>query len=206
MLNRPHYIALGLIVLMMLIMLNLPDKLTARMKVGIGSLFLPPFGLVNSALQLAGEVGGAAVSRNELLRQNEQLRRENDQLRLQLVQAGQTARENERLHKFVGWAPSKPWKFKLARVVLREPANWWRTVQINLGSRDGVRVNMPVLTPDGLVGRISSVVGLERSQVVLLGDANCRVSALVQNQARDHGVIGPSGPLDSALVELGYLP
>jgi rod shape-determining protein MreC len=206
MLNRPHYIALGLIVLMMLIMLNLPDKLTARMKVGIGSLFLPPFGLVNSALQSAGEIGGAAVSRNELLRQNEQLRRENDQLRLQLVQAGQTARENERLHKFVGWAPSKPWKFKLARVVLREPANWWRTVQINLGSRDGVRVNMPVLTPDGLVGRISSVVGLERSQVVLLGDANCRVSALVQNQARDHGVIGPSGPLDSALVELGYLP
>jgi rod shape-determining protein MreC len=205
MLKRPQYIALGLIVLTTLIMLNLPGHLTARMKLGIGSVFLPLFGLANSSQQLAGQVSDAATSRGELLKQNETLRRENQQLRLQLMQAEKTARENDRLHKFVGWAPAKPWKFKLARVVLREPANWWRAVHINLGSRDGVRVNMPVLTPDGLVGRIFSVSPIG-SQVVLLGDPNCRVSALVQNEARDNCVIGPSGPLDSALVEIAYLP
>ncbi len=48
-----------------------------------------------------------------------------------------------------------PWKLKLANVILRDPANWWRTLQIDLGSRDGVRENLPVLTPDGLVGRVS---------------------------------------------------
>jgi len=205
MLKRPHYIALALIVLMTLTMLNLPGTATARMKLGIGSLFLPLFGLANSSQQFVGEISDAASSRSELLKQNGTLRRANQELRLRLMQAEQTARENERLHKVVGWAPSRPWKFKLGRVVLREPANWWRMVHIDLGSRDGVRVNLPVLTPEGLVGRIASV-SLTRSEVVLLGDPNCRVSALVQNEGRDNGVIGPSGPLDVGLVELGYLP
>jgi rod shape-determining protein MreC len=89
-------------------------------------------------------------------------------------------------------------------VVLRDPANWWRTVQIDLGSRDGLRVNFPVLTADGLVGRVSSV-GLTRSQVTLVGDPNCKVAARVNNDTHDSGVIGPSGPLETELVELGYL-
>src|SRR5207302_7753848 len=96
-------------------------------------------------------------------------------------------------------------KVKLAKVILRDPANWWRTVQIDLGARDGLRANMPVLTTNGLAGRIA-LVGLTRSQVVLLGDPNCRVSALVQNETGETGIIGPSGPLDSTLVELGLLP
>ncbi|HLZ54274.1 MAG TPA: rod shape-determining protein MreC, partial [Verrucomicrobiae bacterium] len=93
---------------------------------------------------------------------------------------------------------------KLADVVMRDPANWWRTVQIDLGSRDGVRENLPVLTADGLVGRVSAV-GLTRSQVVLLGDSYCRVSALVEDPAHDIGIITASGPLDNSLVELTYL-
>jgi len=205
MLKRKHYIALALIVLTTLIMLNLPNTATTHMKLGIGTLFLPLFGLANSTQQLTSQAGDALVSRTTLLKQNETLRRENEQLRLQITQAEASARENDRLRKALGWAPARQWKFKLARVVLREPSNWWRDIHIDLGSRDGVKVNMPVLTSEGLVGRIAAV-SLTRSQVVLLGDSNCRVSALVQNESRDGGVIGPAGPLDIGLVELGYLP
>ena len=97
------------------------------------------------------------LPRGELLKEIEELRRENQQLRIQQQQADATARENDQLRALVGWQRQTPWKLKLASVVLREPANWWRTVQIDLGSRDGVRVNLPVLTTDGLVGRVSSV-------------------------------------------------
>ena len=72
------------------------------------------------------------------------------------------------------------------------------------GSRDGLRENLPVLTADGLVGRISSV-RLTSAQVVLMGDPNCRVSALVEDPAQDIGVLNASGPLDSSLVDLSYL-
>jgi rod shape-determining protein MreC len=39
----------------------------------------------------------------------------------------------------------------------------------------------------------------------LIGDPNCKVSALVENQAHDMGVITASGPLDNSLVQLTYL-
>ena len=204
MLKRLHYIALGLVVLLTLVILNLPSQTSARFKQGIGSLFLPLFGLASSSQQLAGTAGDAVVPRRELLKLNDGLRRENQQFRLQALQAQETASENARLRQLVGWQRQTTWKLKLARVVLRDPANWWQTVQIDLGSRDGLRVNLAVLTTDGLVGRISSV-SLTRSQVVLLGDPNCKVSARVENETRDTGVIGPSGPLDTAFVVLGYL-
>ena len=204
MFRRPHYIALGLIVLFTLVILNLPGQTTARLKLGIGSLFLPLFGLASSTQQLAGATGDAIVTRRELLRPNEGLRRQNEQLRLQAMQAEETARENARLRYLVSWQQQAAWKLKLAKVVLRDPANWWRTVQIDLGSRDGLKVNQPVLTADGLVGRISSV-SLTRSQVTLLGDANCKVSARVENDTRDAGIIGASGPLETEFVVLGYL-
>jgi len=204
MLKRPHYIALGLIVFLTLVILNLPAKTTARLKLGLGSVFVPLFGLANSVRQGAAKAGDAVLPRNELIREKEALRLQNEDLRLQLMQAQGAVRENERLRQQLGWQPHKGWKLKPANVVLREPSNWWRTVQIDLGSRDGMKTDLPVLTTDGLVGRISSV-SLTRSQVVLLGDPNCKVAARVDNPSRDTGVIGASGPLDTAIVEMGYL-
>jgi rod shape-determining protein MreC len=204
MLRRPHYIALSLVVLLTLVILKLPSQTTARLKVGIGSVFLPLFGLAGSTQRVAAETGGTIIPRRELLRQVGNLRQENQQLRIQAIQAEDTSRENTRLRQLLGWQSQAPWKLKLARVVLREPSNWWRTVQIDLGSRDGLRVNQPVLTAEGLVGRISSI-SLVRSQVLLLGDPECKVSARVENETRDSGIIGSSGPLSSEFVEMGYL-
>jgi rod shape-determining protein MreC len=144
------------------------------------------------------------LPRSELTRQKDALQRQNQELHLQLMQAEGIARENDRLRQLLGWQQHQAWKLKLAKVVLREPSNWWRTVQIDLGGRDGVKVDLPVLTSDGLVGRISSV-SLTRSQVVLLGDLNCKVAARVDNQNHDTGVVGGSGPLESGIVEMGYL-
>lgn len=204
MLKRPHYIALGLVVLSALIILNLPARMTARMKLGIGSLFVPLFGLANSLPPAAERVGDAVLPRSTLLRQNEELRRQNQRLRLLAAQAEEIARENDRLRKLFDWQRRQPRRFKLANVVLREPANWWRTVQIDLGSRDGLKADMPVLTTQGLVGRIASV-GLTRSVVVLLGDPNCKVAARVEDEVRDTGVVGPGSTLDPSLLEMSYL-
>ncbi len=204
MLRRPHYIAFGLVLLITVILLNLPNRASARLKLGIGSVFLPLFGLTGSSQHLARKATEAVLPRGELLRQNEALRRENQQLRLEVLRAEGLERENARLRELVGWQQVQHWKVRLARVVLREPANWWHTVQIDLGSRDGIQTNSPVLTTEGLVGRIGAV-SLTRSQVVLLGDPNCKVAARVENETRDSGIIGPGGPLDRELVELGYL-
>jgi len=203
-LNRPHYIAPGLVLLLTVVMLNLPWETTARLKLGLGSVFLPLFGLASSSHHLSELAVNSMTSRTELLRRNEVLLRENQEFKLQALRTETVERENARLRSLVGWQQQQRWKFVVGRVVLRDPANWWRTVQIDIGSRDGVRQDLPVMVPEGLVGRVSSV-GLTRSQVVLLGDPNCKVAARVENESRSAGVIRPAGPLDRNLVELGFL-
>jgi rod shape-determining protein MreC len=204
MLKRKHYLALGAVTLVAALLLSLPSRAVSHLKLAIGGLFLPLFGAVNAVRQLPDRAADAILPRSELLKEIETLQIENQQLKTQNLQVAATARENDQLRALVGWQRQQPWKLKLASVVLRDPANWWRTVQIDLGRRDGLVENLPVLTSDGLVGRVSSV-GNTRSQVVLIGDPGCRVSARVVNPAHDLGVIGPGGPLDNSLVDLAYL-
>lgn len=204
MFKRSHYIALALVVVFTLVLLNLPSQTAARLKMGLGSVFLPLFGLAGSSREAAGRAVDAVTPRWELVRQNEQLLRENQQLRLAAQRTEALERENNRLRDLFGWQRQQKLNLKLARVVARDPANWWRTVQIDFGSRNGARENMPVLTTEGLVGRISTVYPAH-SQVVLVGDPNCKVAARVDNERHDTGIIGPGGPLDRDLVELSYL-
>ena len=207
MLKRPHYVALIIVTLIALVVLNLPGGAVARLRFAFNGFFLPLFGFAATSQNLAGQAGDLLVPRRELIRENQQLRRDNQQLQLVATQAVEAARENARLRQFLGWREQAPWKgrLKLGQVILREPANWWRTVQIDLGSRDGLRTNLPVLTVEGLVGRVSAV-SFDRAQVVLLGDPNCRVAALVENATRDNGVLGPSGPVPGDVAVLSYLP
>jgi rod shape-determining protein MreC len=204
MFKRKNYLALGAVVLVAVLVLSLPASATSRLKLVISSWFLPLFGLANAAQQLPADLTDDALPRRELLQQINALRHENEQLKSGQLQAAATARENDQLRALFDWKKQVPWQLELAQVVMRDPANWWRTVQIDRGTRDGLRENLPVLTSDGLVGRISSV-RLTSAQVVLIGDPNCRVSALVENATHDIGVLNASGPLDPSLVELSYL-
>jgi rod shape-determining protein MreC len=204
MFKRNNYLALGAVVFVAILLLSLPTRATSRLKLAFGSLFLPLFGLAAATQQLPTDLAGSVLPRRELLRQIDTLRRENAKLLIQSNQFVAIARENDYLRSHFNWPQQTAWQLKLANVVLRDPANWWRTVQIDLGSRDGLRENLPVMTTDGLIGRVASV-GLTRSQVILIGDRNCRVSARVENPANDIGVLSAGGPLDNSLVELTYL-
>jgi rod shape-determining protein MreC len=209
MLKKPHYIAIGVVALLTLIVLHLPHHTASQIKLAIGGLFLPLFGLSRSTQHLARDAGNALVPRSELLRQNELLRQTNEVYRLHAMQSEALFRENEHLRQLLNWrqsAPQSQWNLKLARVVGQDPANWWHTIQIDLGSRDGMQTNLAVLVSDGFVGRISSV-GLATSEVLLIGDPNCRVSAAIRSgKISELGVItGGAKALDSSFVTLSYL-
>jgi rod shape-determining protein MreC len=205
MLKRPHYIALGIVGLLVVILLHLPQQTAARLKLAIGGLFLPLFGLASGTQQAAGKAGDSAVPRAQLLRELEQLRTENQDLKVQLQKSADARGENARLRALLNFPKPASGRLKAARVVGRDPANWWRAVFIDLGSRDGVQVDMPVLTSDGLAGRIFAT-GLTSSQVVLLGDPNCRAAAKIP-ETGEAGIITPGvgGPADSGIVTLSYL-
>ena len=204
MLKKENYLAPSAVVLAALLILSLPASVTQRLKLAAGSLFLPLLGLNGAAQQLPADLANSVLPRRELLKQIDTLRRENQQLKVEQLQAAATTRENDQLRTQIGWQKQTPWKLKLAHVILRDPANWWRTVEIDLGSRDGLTNNLAVLTPEGLVGRVFAG-GLTRAQVILIGDPNCRVAAGAADPARDMGILSASGPLEGSLAQLTYL-
>jgi rod shape-determining protein MreC len=205
MFRRQHYWIFGGVVLLALVFISLPERAANRFKLAINGLFIPLFALTQSADRATEKAGNVVIPRSDLIRENEQLRQENRELKLQLRQTEEVWRENQELRRQLAWRSQSRWKARLARVTGRDPANWWRTLHINVGEQDGIKANYPVVTPEGLVGRILEV-GPNRSQVVLLGDSKCRVSALVP-EARDSGVVTPSAAASwkNQFVELGYL-
>jgi rod shape-determining protein MreC len=204
MFKQKNYVALCAVVFVAVLLLSLPTRATARLKLAVGSLFFPLFGLADAGQQLLPDLADSALPRRELLREIDILRKENQQLQEQQIQSVAIARENDRLRTQLGWQRLAPWRLKLANVVMRDPANWWHTIQIDLGSRDGITTNQPVLTSEGLVGRVSAVSPAS-AQVAIIGDPNCRISAMVDNATHDMGVITAVGPPDAPSIKLSYL-
>lgn len=204
MIKRPHYIALGLVGLLTLIVLNLPQHATGQIKLAIGSLFLPLFGFSKSSQDLVSRAADAALPRSELITQNLELKRANEALLARDAQLDALLRENAQLRAHFGWERQEAWKMRLASVIAHDPANWWHVITIDAGSRDGIKVNMPAVTSEGLVGRVSAV-SYTTSQVALIGNPDCKVSAVVEKTG-DTGVItGSATALDNTLVTLSFL-
>src|SRR3954469_7669207 len=217
MLNKRYYIALGIVVVMTLFLLKLPQRAAHQVKRGVAGFFLPLFCLQASAAHFSDKAATAVTSKAELARQLEQAERQNQELRIQLSQADELTRENARLRQYFGFAKQLPWKTKVGRVIGRDPVNWWKTLRIDVGRRDGIVPNLAVVVPQNsntnqwpvicLVGRIGDVTDTQ-SQVVLLGNPDCRVSVFVEmNNLREAGVIAPASPVpvDSSIVELSFL-
>src|SRR5579872_2892949 len=172
MLKRQQYIIIILVVLLVVVLFKLPSQTVEKVKLAIGGLFLPLFGLAASAHDLEGTARNTLVSKRQLIRENEQLRLQVQQLQVQLQQAESIRAENDRLHELLKWPKAPPANLRAGRIIARDPENWWRTIQINLGTRDHVSNNCAVLSPEGsLVGKIQSA-GVTRSEVILLGDPN----------------------------------
>ena len=173
-----HYVALGAVGALLLVLLNLPAETAGRLKRAVGGVFVPLFGLSDASRSFVDAVALLAQPRSVLIAEVQRLAAENAELRVRAAQ-GEAARvENERLLAQIGASPTGPWKLRFARVVGRDASNLWRTLRIDSGSRDGLQPNLPVMTGDGLVGRVGRV-GHSQSEVVLVGDADCGVATLV---------------------------
>lgn len=109
------------------------------------------------------------------------LKAENEALRQQVIQNQFAARENVRLRGLLAFrdGPAFPRDFEgLAAAVIARPAGGFaQTVVVAVGANDGVIVNAPVVTEDGLVGLVTRVFS-NASRVTLLTDEQLAISAL----------------------------
>jgi len=126
---------------------------------------------------LVGWVGDTIDAKGEV----KQLRAERNALREQAVTGAAAARENDQLRgllnldKARGLTDEGPVG---ARVIGQDPSVWWSQVLINKGTGDGVLPNHPVVSPEGLVGVVSTATS-NSAIVTLLTDHRTAVGARV---------------------------
>jgi rod shape-determining protein MreC len=125
-------------------------------------------------------------------RENAALRSENEQLRVQAMQAGETREENGRLRRLLILRDRLPLATVAGEVIGREAGGWVRSLTVNRGRGDGIAQQTPVIVPDGLVGR---VVQVHRGAAViqLLNDPASTVGAVVQRTRTAGLVEGDAG-------------
>ena len=127
-----------------------------------------------------------------LVVENRRLKQEARALREQISQLKEYENENEGLRKLLEFREKSKLREMLshsvgAEVIGRNPVNWYETIVIDRGERDGLRKDMVVVTGEGLVGRIKKVGPITSQVVLILDEGNC-VSAIIQ-RTREHGIV-----------------
>jgi rod shape-determining protein MreC len=128
-------------------------------------------------------------------RENEELHRENDTLKLQINQLQSKAAEAERLATLLNFHQAhQDAPMLVARVIGASSNTASQTIYLDRGERDGIKLNMGVITPDGVVGKVIEAYS-NTSQVLLLTDKESGVGAMLGDSRIQSPVGGTGEPL-----------
>jgi rod shape-determining protein MreC len=126
-----------------------------------------------------------------LKEENRQLQEEVRRLKQENADLRGSAQDLERLQRLLLLKGRVPGAMIAAEVVAYSPSAWFRTIVINKGQRDGVRKGFPVVTLEGVVGKVIRISS-SSSVVLLVVDRNSSVDCLVQ-RTRQRGIVEGEG-------------
>lgn len=129
------------------------------------------------------------------------LEAENNLLKTRNIELEQSLQEAQVLSQLVGFARSRPENQYLAATVIgRDPSPFLHYVIIDHGSDDGLRYGMPVVTQQGLVGRVDAVIG-SAARIQLITDPGSTVNVTLQSSKADGVLTGSlTGDLSLGMV------
>jgi rod shape-determining protein MreC len=129
------------------------------------------------------------ISKIEL--ENKRLQQEVDRLKEANRRLQAAGRLNKQLREMLGFKRGLRYKTLAARITGRDPSNWYKTVIIDRGESDGVKKDMGVIVPSGVVGRVIKS-GPSFSQVLLITDIESATAVLIE-RTRNEGILEGRG-------------
>jgi len=139
-----EYLILTLLIILSLIMIFSNDNTQIRF---LRAVAISTFGTFQSGLSAIPNVF-------ELEKENEYLREKNIKLSNEISNLKESKLENIRLTKLLNLKQNNELGVVSASIVNKSLIQTRNTITLNVGEADSVRINMPVITDDGLVGRI----------------------------------------------------
>ncbi len=204
--SRPMWIALvAIILLIVLAAFSASGRNTGD---GLFRTALSPVaGFLHSVQKEVGDFFVRVFTPSEVQEENERLREAVLLQQQQLALLDETEKENARLTELLNYVETNPnLNFVTASVIGRDSNPYIDTITLNAGSRSGVTEKMAVITPHGVVGRVSEV-GPNWCRVKTMCDEKMRISVMVQ-RTRDEGMLGGLNLENGEIVGtmLYYLP
>jgi len=159
------------------------------------------------ASTLGNFFGGLFGGFGELRRasvENQHLRAQVEQMQTELRDTRQKAAQADRLEKLLDLKEQTNYQTVTAQVIARDPSMWFDSVSIDKGRWAGVEINMPVVTSDGIVGRVVST-GPLNAQVMLVTDEKSGAGAIVGQLGTSNAVGSIKGMGENGLLDLRYV-
>lgn len=120
------------------------------------------------------------VDLRHVRRENEDLRREVADLRLQRAAMAEDARQGQRLQALLAFQQGYVRKTVAAQVIGTSGSDQSRVLTLDKGARAGLRPDMAVITPDGIVGKIRDVFPYS-AQLLLINDSTSGAGVILQS-------------------------
>ena len=219
------YVITGLVAaaVLVLFLLFLPDKAQRSLRKQALELVGPVIATIERPVFFFRGMNSKLTTLDEAQKENATLHQEVAQLQIANQLLTDRAAENARLREMIGFEQASPYELLPCRVVAREPSNWWASVQVNVGwsvndqlqkkygGKYSLGPDQPVVTPRGVVGK-TGTVSQYVTDVVLLVNENCNISATIQDPAdpttHDQGIVQGQGNFDDAKprVLINFLP
>lgn len=125
-----------------------------------------------------------------LRQRNTELEREVAELQSQVIQLQQEVGETQILAALVDFSRANPENtYRAAAVIGRDPSPFLHYVIINRGSNDGILRGMPVVTDQGLIGRVEAVIA-DAARVQLITDPASSVNVRLQSAETEASLVG----------------
>lgn len=157
------------------------------MRYAVVSIITPPERLFRNTGVWFRSVWYGYVDLIHVRRENASLRQQIERLRLEQASVAQDAAQGLRLQQMLGFKEKYIRKTLPAQVIGTSGSNQSQVVYIDKGSKDGLQQDMPVITADGIVGKLKDVFP-HTSQVLLATDPTSGLGVILQ-KTRIRGIL-----------------
>lgn len=194
-----------IIVLIIIVVLsNITTNQLSYIETAVGTLVMP---IQNGLTYLKNKIVGNNTfftDINNLKQENEDLKKKNSELEQSLRELEIIKSENATLKEYVNLKDKyTQYNTVPAYVINRDISNYSEIMVINVGSKDGIEVNMPVISDQGLVGHILSVTE-STAKVQTIIDTSSTISCTITT-SRD--TIIARGTLEAkSTLKATYIP
>src|SRR5207249_2698820 len=155
--KRAFVLLLAVLAIALLIVPEANDGPLKNMERALVSIASHPLRILDSVTQGIDSVWSRYLALRSVGDENRALRREIATLQEEANRLHERAAASERLAALLNLKEEVAYTTLAARVIARDPTNWYHSIVINKGQDDGVNLQVGVMTPTRAVGRVVKV-------------------------------------------------